>query len=51
MRKVRIKKLESGMILAKSFIQWMEALCHIVSRVGTEFDPEMVKVFVEIIEK
>lgn len=28
-----------------------EALDHIVSRVGTEFDPEMAKVFVEIIEK
>jgi HD-GYP domain-containing protein (c-di-GMP phosphodiesterase class II) len=28
-----------------------EALDHIVSRVGTEFDPEMVKVFVEIIER
>ena len=28
-----------------------EALYHIVSKVGTEFDPEMAKVFVEIIEK
>jgi HD-GYP domain-containing protein (c-di-GMP phosphodiesterase class II) len=28
-----------------------EALYHIVSKVGTEFDPETVKVFVDIIEK
>jgi hypothetical protein len=97
MRKVRIEKLESGMILAKSIYSAdgrilvreqttlsdgligklkdmglpardvfdslitekvyrhayssKKALYHIVSRVGTEFDPEMARAFVAIIEK